>query len=539
MNKNILEELLIVLACTALLWVGIGDIWGHNINHPFPYSYLATDPFQHQTRAQWIKDTGHYRFEAPYYSGGLTDVVGFYPPVLNHLSVIMSYLSGNEVHDAILLLPFLFAITGMLLLYTLARNIHKAYAVLCIPFVSYIFYTKETLVAFFWGHWPALSGDLFLFFTTAAILNNHKKHWWPVIALLLIGTVMTHTAGFIFALLFLCAWIAYTTLFQTAQRPQFKYIIFTLIFVFLVTFPFLNLFRQSWMIQHPFKLEPITDWSGGGGYLKLTHFTSATYLLGIGILIALFLAKKQPLLFLSLFFLFAGLTNYIGFTIRAFNLRFFWPITLAPLFALPLFLIIKKTGTKAFLVATLLALLLFSGITYANYKKTPNQSGLMNTHIWETLQWIKKNTPQNATLYVGYGDYYDQDAGLANAQRVFTRTETEDFVPLFHNKTLNRYIPTKLFVEAGAGLPYKIKPFQYKLHYYENRSIADNHYVRDICAYDYYLFDRISQYPELITYSLSYAEAMLNTPHFELVHQNPWSIVLHNKKPGDDCLGTP
>ena len=538
MNKNILEELIIVLACIALLGVGIGDIWGHNISHPFPYSYLATDPFQHQTRAQWIKDTGNYRLEAPYYSGGLTDVVGFYPPVLNHLAVIMSFLSGQEVHDTILLFPFIFTLLGMLLLYTLARNIHKAYAILCIPFASYIFYIKETLVAFFWGHWPALTGDLFLLFTTTAITQYHKKHFWLIITILLIGTVMAHTAAFIFAILFLISWLMYTTLFQKTNRPQLSIILLTLALIIIVTFPFLNLFRQSWMIQHPFKLQVITDWSGGGGYLQFTHFSLATYLLIIGIPLAFFLVKHQTLLFLSLFFLFAGLTNYLGFTIRAFNLRFFWPITLAPLFALPLFLMLKKTGTKAFFVATLVSLLLFAGILYANHKPTPNQEGLMNTYIWETLQWIKQNTPPNATLYVGYGDYYDQDAGLANAQRVFTRTETEDFVPLFQNKTLVRYLPTKLFVEAGAGLPYKTNLFRYKLHYYENRSIADNHHIRDLCAYDYYLFDRVSQYQELVKYSLSYAEAMLKTGHFDIVHQNPWNFVLHNKKPGDDCLGT-
>src|SRR3989344_8013828 len=123
MNRWI-ELVVLLFFSGALLWVGIGDIWGHRINHEFPYAYLATDTFQHQTRAQWIKDAGNYRYDAPYYSSGLTDVVGFYPPVLNHLAVILSHLTGFEVYDVIILLPVLAAITATLLLYFLVRQIN-------------------------------------------------------------------------------------------------------------------------------------------------------------------------------------------------------------------------------------------------------------------------------------------------------------------------------------------------------------------------------------------------------------------------------
>ena len=81
-KENFLETALILAFVAIMLWIGIADSWGHRITHDFPTSYLASDPFQHQTRAQWIKDAGNYEFEAPYYSAGLTNIVGFYPPIL-------------------------------------------------------------------------------------------------------------------------------------------------------------------------------------------------------------------------------------------------------------------------------------------------------------------------------------------------------------------------------------------------------------------------------------------------------------------------
>ena len=159
-----------------MLWIGLADSWGHRIQHNYPYSYLASDTFQHQTRAQWIKDTGNYRFEAPHYSAGFTDIVGFYPPILNHLSALFSHVSGLEVYDTIILLTVLFAITGALIFYFIFRawNIHIA--LLSLPLTIYIFTIREARLAFFWGHWSALLGDFFFVSVCWLLLNIEKKY---------------------------------------------------------------------------------------------------------------------------------------------------------------------------------------------------------------------------------------------------------------------------------------------------------------------------------------------------------------------------
>ncbi|MBI4148598.1 hypothetical protein HY490_04875 [Candidatus Woesearchaeota archaeon] len=534
--EKYVEGVFLVAACSALLWVSLGDMWGHRIHHEFPYSYLATDPFQHQTRAQWIKDAGNYRFEAPYYSSGLSDVVGFYPPVLNHLAVVLSHLSGQEVHDVIMLIPVLAAVATVLFMFVLLKQVSRSLAMLSLPFSAYIFYIKESAVAFFWGHWPAVVGDMFLVFTCAAITQLHRPRWWILVSLLLVGTVYAHTASFVFAMMFFGLWLAYTWVLERQKFPRIKEVVMVGAVVGLASAYFLNLFRQSWMIVHPFTLAPVTEWLAGGGFVQFSHFGYAQYLVLAGIPLAFLLARKHAPLLLSLFILGVGLTNYVGFTIRAFNVRFFWPIVLAPLFALPLHYLLK-TVTKHVVVAAVIAIVLFAGITNANYKRAVDQAGFMNTYVWDTLMWLRSNTPPESTVYFGYGDLYEQDAGLGNARRVFSRTQAPELIPLWQQKNISRYIPIKLFSEAGAGLPHSVGLFSYGLYLKEQPGLTLTTTLRDVCAYDFYVFDRVSQYPELLNFSLQFAERMVRSGHFRVAHDNQWSVVLQNSRPGEECIG--
>ena len=63
-KENLLEIMLIFAFTGIMLWTGLADSGGHRITHEYPYSYLASDTFQHQTRAQWIKEAGNYNYEA-------------------------------------------------------------------------------------------------------------------------------------------------------------------------------------------------------------------------------------------------------------------------------------------------------------------------------------------------------------------------------------------------------------------------------------------------------------------------------------------
>src|SRR3989344_5564269 len=107
--SGLLENAYLILVFSILLSIGNANLWNHRLSHDFPYGYLASDAFQHQVRAEAIKDAGNFRYEAKYISQGFENVVGRYPPLIYHLGIMFSYSTGLEVYDAIYFIVFFFA----------------------------------------------------------------------------------------------------------------------------------------------------------------------------------------------------------------------------------------------------------------------------------------------------------------------------------------------------------------------------------------------------------------------------------------------
>src|SRR3989344_1820968 len=104
-----IEKIFLTVFFAVFLLIGNGFLFDHKLKHDFQYAYLASDAFQHQIRAESIKDAGNYRNEASYIVMGIEGAVGYYPPIIYHLSVILSYLSGLEAYDTIYFIVFLSA----------------------------------------------------------------------------------------------------------------------------------------------------------------------------------------------------------------------------------------------------------------------------------------------------------------------------------------------------------------------------------------------------------------------------------------------
>lgn len=543
-KEKTIETIFILIFVGIMLWIGLADSWGHRIQHSYPYSYLASDTFQHQTRAQWIKDTGNYRFEAPYYSAEFTDIVGFYPPILNHLSVLFSHASGLEVYDTIILLTVLFAITGTLIFYFIFRawNIHIA--LLSLPLAIYIFTIREARLAFFWGHWSALLGDFFFVSVCWLLFNLGKKYSAVFLAILLSGTILGHTAATVFSLLFIIIFLSAFTIAKGFCTPQLKKIAFAFVLTLVVSFYFLIIFKQSWMIIYPFTFTIETDWASGGGFVQLQHFgPAALIIIALGFIILIFSKTTLPNNDKSNFFqklcilfaVFAGLTNYIGFNLRAFNFRFYWPITLSPLFGICVYTFLKRLRPHAKLLTTaILSLLVIIVILKFNYQPTGAIEGLMNPYTWQTLNWIKDNTPKDSQPFFFYGDPYDQDGSLGNTNRNNARVEIAELTKTLEKRTLERNYSVKYLIEAGAGLPYKKRMFSYGLRAIENN--VTNKKITDLCSFDYYIFDKIGRFQPFtqLNYLITNTFAQNN---FTLVFENALNIILKNNNKGGTCLG--
>lgn len=541
MNKNtLIEVLFLTLYISIMLWIGLGDTWGHKIQHDFPNSYLASDPFQHQTRAQWIKDVGNYRFEAPYYSAGYDDVVGAYPPILNHLAVLLSHTSGLQVYDTLLFLTVIFALTTSLIFYFIIRHWSIHIALLSLPLTTFLFTLRQTRIAFFWGHWPALLGVFFFVATCWMLMHLSKKHSWFFLSILLSGTALGHTAATVFAILFISFFFVASLFTKKLTKQQIVNLLLGFLVFFIISLDFLILFKYTWYISNAMVLFSLElSWDAGGGYLHLKDF-------GIPVLtvmtfggLAILFSKNSGNFFpkiLSIFALLGGLANYIGFGIRAFNFRFYWPITLSFFFGVGVYKIITPFTKKyPFLVTYLTSAALMTAFLFFYYQPTGQIDGLMNKHTWETLLWIRDNTPPNAKPFFFYGDSYDQDGSLGNTHRRSTRVEITHLLETLQKRTLQRQYPTKELYEVGALFPKKTGRFNYTLRLKRGTDYYDRA-IRDLCSFDYYIFDTFGRFPPLVQLNHKIATTFLNN-NFTLVFQNPLNVILKNQNPGGTCFG--
>ncbi|MBI2546203.1 hypothetical protein HYV81_03415 [Candidatus Woesearchaeota archaeon] len=537
------EKLFLLIVFFLLLWLGLGPLWDHRIKHDFPYGYMASDTFQHQTRAESIKDAGNYRNEAFYIVKGFKDVVGYYPPLLYHIGVIFSNLSGLEVYDGAYFVIFFLVIAAVLLLYFVLRHFQPIVAILAMPLTMLLF-TFPIYIAFTWGHWPALVAGLFVVAVIWAVQRFELPYFYTLLALFFAGILLSHTSEAVFAFTFLLAYLGIRALFGKVSKADFKQYILAGIIAGIISLYFLILFQGTWSKVQPFRFHQFPVWEGTPGF----YFSSFGWVLSIiivaGMIIGLLvLAKKNfnAAIIAGFIFFILGFANYVGFSFRAFQLRFFWPLYLAVFFGLVFYkigheagkLLNKKWDTIS---AVIVSLLLLAVLVYARYEPVKSP-GLMDPYHWKAFGWIEQNTPQDAKIYFFYGDIYGQDALMRNIKREHYLINYQDYIESIRNQTIRRNYKMKIPGDSGAGIPYRKSLFSYGFHAWETPQ--DYFYgYRDICSFDYYVFDHAgSQQSQPIFQVNNFIRTkFLEHSWMHEVFRNEVLSIVKNDKPGEDCL---
>ena len=108
----------------------MGNLLDHKIQHDYPTNYIQNDAFQHQQRAESIKEMGNYRNEIPYLVSGFTNVIGFYGPQIYHVSVLLSLSTGFELYDTIQLTVFALALLSTLIMFLIINQFNQKIALL-------------------------------------------------------------------------------------------------------------------------------------------------------------------------------------------------------------------------------------------------------------------------------------------------------------------------------------------------------------------------------------------------------------------------
>ena len=547
-----LEKIILAVFFTLILFLGPGTLFDHKIKHDFPFAYFASDAFQHQIRAEGIKDMGNFRYESTYISKGLENVVGRYPPALYHIAVIISYASGIETYDSIYFAVTFFAIIAALVMYFIIRNFNKTVALLSLP-LSILIFSHPLAIGFLWGHWPSLLAQSFMVVFFWSIMQINLEKSFIIIALLLAAIALTHTSELIFAFIFLALFFGAKLMVKKLSKNDIKTIFRSSIIFAIISFYYLVIFYNTWMSGDTYSFVVEQVWNSNPGF----------YIAGFGLLLMpmilgmLFSLSKLKELHVSITLAFAmllsGFLNYIGFGLRSFQIRFFWPIYLSVFLGFGIYILLKFITKKWNFIYTsavfILLIVSFSGIVnFPVLKQTGSQiipymphlnrdtsQGIMNQFHWEILAWLSKNTEKNAEVYFSYGDIYSQDALLRNSKRTHYLIEPEDFVKALQERKIKRDYITEFPGDSGGGISYRTSFFSFK-SYAETEPDAFYYGQRDICKYDYLVFDKVSGQQVLPQYNLLIAQELLKKDFIKPVFENEVAIILKNNNPGDDCI---
>ncbi|MBI3037319.1 hypothetical protein HYY73_06260 [Candidatus Woesearchaeota archaeon] len=560
-KETAIETALIIAFFTAMLYLGPGTASEHRITHEFPTGYSASDSYQHQVRTEAIRQAGQYKYEAPYMVVGLTDVTGFYPPLLYHVSVLLADVSGLPSYDALFIIVWLAISAGAMMAYYLARNLSRPVALLALPLMLLAATGKPFLGMVTFGQMPFALASLFLVAAGWATTKLGLRQSYALIAIFLSGTIMSHTSETIFFLIIISIVIGASLAANTVRHKlgglrktlsENRNMILGIILAAASTSYFLLIFIGTWLKSQPYRfgVETVSaSFPAATVFLKDFGFMLAAIVAGLAAA-AIFAAQRRkelgsiissPKLFTLLFsayMILVGLGTYIGFGVRSFQARFSWPITLAPLAGFGTYqavrVVLRATSRKAnvVVVAAIITVILSAAVLSAYYK--PNFSQGMTKEHWEAMRWIAGNTPKDASIYVLYSQLYSQTSVLYNTERVNYFFDIKEFVDAINNISrtgkFGRMTKVMFPSDSGIGLPYRKGLLSFGLHG-EDTAMSG---TIDICSSDYYLVDLAMQ--EQFAQANNYLLQGFLKANMTVEYRGNYVAVLKNNNVGGDCV---
>ena len=535
------EKSLLAIFLALLLFLGPGTILDHRIKHDFPFGYYASDAFQHQVRAEWIKDAGKFQYEAPYISQGFQNVVARYPPIIYHIAVLFSYVSGIGVYDSIYFIVFFFAIIGMLAMYFIIRDFNKNVALIAIP-VSLLTFSYPTSIGFTWGHWPSVLAQSFLIVFFWCIMRIELEKSYALITIILTAIILTHTSEAVFAFVFLFVFFGIKLINWSIRKSEVITVAIAFVISFVVSLHYLIIFRNTWMVTQPysFAIDPL--WNGNPGFY-IADFGLLLVFIVVGILFALFKFKDMHTsLIAGLAMLVAGFMNYVGFGVRSFQIRFFWPVYLSIFFGLGMYMLLRivlKNWNLAYtIIISLIVSVFLIGLVklpFVPHYSSATSQGIMDQYHWKVLTWLSTNTEADSRLYFFYGDLYNQDAMLRNSKRDHFLIDPDDFVKAINEKKIKKSYVTEVPGDTGGLVAVRTGLFKF-----DDVSLTKpREYFfgpKNICDFNYLVFDKIAKQLVLAQYNLFIASEMSKRDYITKVFENEVAVVLKNSKPGGDCI---
>lgn len=514
------EKIFLIILFIILFFAGIARPFDYQLVHDKPYGFGAADAYTNYVVAEALREQGAWKLYPSYFASNFDDCIAFNPPLLYQISVILSQIADIPLWDALYFLIILTSIVAIMAIFFLIKkhfNITLAY--LSIP-LSAILFTGLHFNMFSWGIWTHVLSSTFLI----AMFFFIDKRFFVI--LLLIAMIHTHTSEFIFAVGFIGIYVLFKKFSNIKEQT------INIVTAMGLSFYYLWIFYNTWMETSPFKFAPMFASENTG--MRVMMFGDFGWIFGIliilGIILILVSKKINVVTLVGFYMILIGYTNLIGFSVRAFQTRNFWPLYLAVFMGYPIYLICTKIKLLKKIIplvsiVILIMLLILNPVWITK--------GILIDDRWDALQWMKENTGETEKNLFFYSQDLQQASILWMSKRMPYMIESDALVEWL-SKGRPRYFKVREIAEGKANYAYW-DGWKVKYHWFEPEINQTETHIRDLCDFDYYHLSGYNQVKELTEVHDSIA-AQLMSNNMQVVYKGEGILIIKNLDRGADCL---
>ena len=111
----------------------------------------------------------------------------------------------------------------------------------------------------------------------------------------------------------------------------------------------------------------------------------------------------------------------------------------------------------------------------------------------------------------------------------------EDVVDAINKREIRKSYDSEMPGDSGTSAPYRKSFFSFGFGLQElpREQLIGK---KDICSFEYIVFDKVSMKPALAQYSLIVASELLKKDYMSKIFENEIVVVLKNNNVGADCI---
>lgn len=534
--KNLIKKInidwiLIIVFTICFILIGPASILNKKISHSYPYNILASDAGGELAFLRGLKEVGGYRYLAPHLCAGFEDCIGFHPYVYTHLTAIFSFTSGLDAHNIHILFASVFLLISSILMFLIIRKWNKQIAYLSLPLMLFVF-RPQFRIGLMWGWYDVFVASSFILISIYFLMDKNLEKKWMVLSILLAASFITHVYEmFYITAIYFVYFIIKGIINRKIEKSNLIFLFKVGILTAILISYYAIVLKLVWSSPKLFRGADIAQW-----YDPLfSHFMILKYFIIAGLVISPFIFKKKAKIPL----LIGGIMLFFGFNpmhtsaIRTFQIRYLWPVYLAVFFGISIYFILRIIRLNKRIISFSIGFILLITISFVYYEPLAN-IGLINQNHWDAFVWVKENTDKNANIAVFYGDSYNQEAILWNLFRTEFRIVESSFIKNIEDNKITKFFEGYTGSPGDVGFAYWKSFLKVGKHLDEEVERLEG--IKNICLFDYLLFDKISRQPVLAQYNLIIANKLIESKNFGITYQNEEVAILGNMNYNENCI---